>query len=70
MFDELEGEEMRKARTHSNPFELIRGGMFQNRAAMKMANIDAAFGFMFTSPKDASGVNLVKVHKLDYLFIV
>ena len=61
MFDNLEAEEMRKARTHSNPFELIRGVMFQNRAAMKMANIDAAFNFMFTAPKDSTGANQVKV---------
>lgn len=52
---------MRKARTHSNPFEIIKGVFFQNRAAMKMAEIDAIFDFMFTSPKDRSGASLVKV---------
>jgi len=61
VFDNLEGEEMRKARTHSNPFELIRGVIFQNRAAMKMANMDAAFDFMFTSPKSRNGSSLVQV---------
>ncbi|XP_077537911.1 cap-specific mRNA (nucleoside-2'-O-)-methyltransferase 1-like isoform X2 [Haemaphysalis longicornis] len=55
VFDRLEPEEMRRARTRSNPFETIRGGIFLNRAAMKMANIDSAFDFMFTSPKDEDG---------------
>ena len=31
VFDQLPPEEMRKARTRANPFELIRGGMFLNR---------------------------------------
>ncbi|XP_067947035.1 cap-specific mRNA (nucleoside-2'-O-)-methyltransferase 1-like [Watersipora subatra] len=66
VFDNLEGEEMRKARTHSNPFELIRGVLFQNRAAMKMANLDSAFGYMFTSPKDSNGANMVKPGELLY----
>jgi len=51
VFDELEGFEMRKARTRSNPYELIKGAIFLNRAAMKMANMDHRFDFMFTSPK-------------------
>lgn len=55
VFDRLEPEEMRRARTRSNPFETIRGGIFLNRAAMKMANMDSAFDFMFTSPKDEDG---------------
>ncbi|PSN40784.1 hypothetical protein C0J52_07193 [Blattella germanica] len=52
VFDKLEPEEMRRARTRSNPFETIRGGFFLNRAAMKMANMDRVFDFMFTKPKD------------------
>ncbi|XP_028647790.1 LOW QUALITY PROTEIN: cap-specific mRNA (nucleoside-2'-O-)-methyltransferase 1 [Erpetoichthys calabaricus] len=60
VFDELEGEEMRRARTRANPYETIRGAFFLNRAAMKMANIDYVFDFMFTNPKDASGKPLVK----------
>jgi cap1 methyltransferase len=50
IFDQLEGYEMRKARTKSNPFEIIHGVFFLNRAAMKMANMDACFDFMFTNP--------------------
>lgn len=52
VFNEMSAEEMRTARTRSNPFESIRGGMFLNRAAMKMANIDAILDFMFTDPKN------------------
>ena len=48
MFDTLEPQELNKARTRSNPFESIKGGFFLNRAAMKMANMDAVFDFMFT----------------------
>ena len=31
IFDNLEDEEMRRARTRSNPYETIRGVIFQNR---------------------------------------
>ena len=31
IFDQLEGEEMRRARTRSNPYETIRGVFFLNR---------------------------------------
>uniref|UniRef100_A0A672ME94 Cap-specific mRNA (nucleoside-2'-O-)-methyltransferase 1 n=1 Tax=Sinocyclocheilus grahami TaxID=75366 RepID=A0A672ME94_SINGR len=56
VFDDLEGEEMRRARTRSNPYETIRGAFFLNRAAMKMANMDHVFDYMFTNPKDSQGV--------------
>ncbi|XP_071441428.1 cap-specific mRNA (nucleoside-2'-O-)-methyltransferase 1 [Hetaerina americana] len=59
MFDQLSPIEMRKARMRSNPFETIRGGIFLNRAAMKMANMDAVFDFMFTNPKDRNGRSMV-----------
>ena len=57
MFDNLEGEEMRQGRTRSNPYETIRGGIFLNRAAMKMANMDHVFDYMFTKPTDKDGVS-------------
>lgn len=66
IFDRLEPEEMRRARTRSNPFETIRGGIFLNRAAMKMANIDCAFDFMFTNPVDSEGKSLVGPDELLY----
>jgi cap1 methyltransferase len=50
IFDRLEPAELQKARSRSNPFETIRGVFFLNRAAMKMANIDAVFDYMFTNP--------------------
>ncbi len=37
------------AREKANPFELIKKEFFQNRAALKMANMDAACDFLFTS---------------------
>ncbi|KAK8774512.1 hypothetical protein V5799_010954 [Amblyomma americanum] len=66
VFDRLEPEELRRARTRSNPFETIRGGIFLNRAAMKMANMDAAFDFMFTSPKDENGDSVLGPDDLLY----
>lgn len=60
IFDQIDREELRRARTRSNPFEIIRGSIFLNRAAVKMANLDAILDFMFTEPKDENGVSLVK----------
>uniref|UniRef100_A0A3Q3IKW6 Cap-specific mRNA (nucleoside-2'-O-)-methyltransferase 1 n=1 Tax=Monopterus albus TaxID=43700 RepID=A0A3Q3IKW6_MONAL len=68
IFDDLEGEEMRRARTRSNPYETIRGGIFLNRAAMKMANIDHCFDHMFTNPKDSQGKPLTKDREGELLY--
>uniref|UniRef100_A0A4W3GG26 Cap-specific mRNA (nucleoside-2'-O-)-methyltransferase 1 n=1 Tax=Callorhinchus milii TaxID=7868 RepID=A0A4W3GG26_CALMI len=68
VFDELEGEEMRRARTRSNPYETIRGVFFLNRAAMKMANIDHVFDYMFTNPKDSNGKPLVRDKDAELLY--
>eukprot|EP00094_Tigriopus_californicus_P009899 TCALIF_09545-PA protein Name:"Similar to cmtr1 Cap-specific mRNA (nucleoside-2'-O-)-methyltransferase 1 (Xenopus laevis)" AED:0.12 eAED:0.12 QI:13/0.42/0.5/0.75/0.71/0.62/8/0/772 len=59
VFDELEEEELRQARTRSNPFESIRRGIFLNRAAMKMANLDAVFDWMFTKPRNKEDESIV-----------
>ncbi|KAF0313372.1 Cap-specific mRNA (nucleoside-2'-O-)-methyltransferase 1 [Amphibalanus amphitrite] len=55
VFDQLQPDEMRRARSRSNPFESIKGVFFLNRAAMKMANMDARFDFMFTKPTHPDG---------------
>ena len=52
VFDNLDRKEMHRARARSNPFELIRNAFFQNRAAVKMANIDKATNFLFTNPRN------------------
>lgn len=52
IFDKLGSLDMIKARSRANPFESIKHNIFQNRAAVKMANIDALFDFMFTYPVD------------------
>jgi cap1 methyltransferase len=66
VFDNLGAEEMRRARTKSNPFETIRGNIFLNRAAVKMANMDSMFDFMFTNPVDEAGKSLVGENDLLY----
>nr|CAH7758069.1 unnamed protein product [Callosobruchus chinensis] len=48
IFDELDLLELCQARAKANPFETIRSVYFMNRAALKMANIDAATNFMFS----------------------
>ena len=54
VFDHLDMGEFKKARDRANPFELIKGaGIFLNRAAVKMADIDANFGFRFSRPEEA-----------------
>ena len=58
VFDKLETFEMNKARQRSNPFETIAKGIFQNRAAMKMANMDTVFDYMFTDPRAEDGKSL------------
>ena len=59
VFDKLEPDELMKSRTRSNPFETISGAFFLNRAAMKIANIDAICNFMFTNPISDNGCSLV-----------
>ncbi|CAN9507442.1 unnamed protein product [Ophioblennius macclurei] len=68
VFDDLEGEEMRRARTRSNAYETIRGGIFLNRAAMKMSNIDHCFDHMFSNPKDSQGKPLTKDREGELLY--
>ena len=36
---------------------MVKGAIFQNRAAMKMANMDAVFDFMFSCPRDEDQVS-------------
>ncbi|VEN43647.1 unnamed protein product [Callosobruchus maculatus] len=48
IFDELDLLELCQARAKANPFETIKSVYFMNRAALKMANIDAATNFMFS----------------------
>ncbi|KAI1280796.1 Cap-specific mRNA (nucleoside-2'-O-)-methyltransferase 1 [Halotydeus destructor] len=66
VFDKLSGKELRRAVAMSNPFETIEKGMFQNRAAMKMANIDSVFDYMFTEPKDSIGQPILEKKDLLY----
>ncbi|XP_075411290.1 cap-specific mRNA (nucleoside-2'-O-)-methyltransferase 1 isoform X2 [Tenrec ecaudatus] len=68
VFDVLDGEEMRRARTRANPYEMIRGVFFLNRAAMKMANMDFVFDRMFTNPRDSYGRPLVKDRTAELLY--
>ncbi|XP_052871057.1 cap-specific mRNA (nucleoside-2'-O-)-methyltransferase 1-like [Anopheles cruzii] len=68
VFDNLGNEDMRKARYRSNPFELIKSNIFINRAAVKMANMDAMFDYMFTRPTDEKNQPLVKDEACDLFY--
>lgn len=68
VFDALSGHELRRAVSLSNPFETIEKGIFQNRAAMKMANIDHAFDYMFTNPKHMDESPMVRENSQDLLY--
>ena len=44
-------DDIRRAKSQSNPFESIAKCCFQNRSALKMANLDWLCSGMFTAPK-------------------
>ncbi|KAL7061990.1 hypothetical protein AAHC03_01761 [Spirometra sp. Aus1] len=46
--DSISRDRVIDARMRSNPFENIRKGIFMNRAAMKMANMDHLLGYLFS----------------------
>lgn len=48
VFQTFNNLELCKARSRANPFETLKAAFFMNRAALKMANIDAATDFMFS----------------------
>lgn len=53
----MDFKELMHARLKSNPFETIRSVFFMNRAALKIANIDAATDFMFSKiDEDVSNI--------------
>uniref|UniRef100_A0A0N5ARN0 Cap-specific mRNA (nucleoside-2'-O-)-methyltransferase 1 n=1 Tax=Syphacia muris TaxID=451379 RepID=A0A0N5ARN0_9BILA len=62
IFDELSDNELIAARARANPFETIKSGFFQNRAAMKAANMDSVFQWIFT---DEDKDNLSKKNPLE-----
>ncbi|XP_044746355.1 cap-specific mRNA (nucleoside-2'-O-)-methyltransferase 1 isoform X2 [Coccinella septempunctata] len=49
LFDEFKLEDIAVSRGRANVFERIRSLFFMNRAALKLANIDAVTNFMFTN---------------------
>ncbi|KAF9421128.1 hypothetical protein HW555_002840 [Spodoptera exigua] len=66
IFDSLDDEDLRHARYRSNPYETIGSVIFLNRAAVKMANIDAVFDFHFTNPKKQNGEDAVDKREILY----
>jgi cap1 methyltransferase len=48
LFDEHGERDLRAARARANQFETIANACFQNRAAMKMANLDAVCNWLIS----------------------
>ncbi|VBB31059.1 unnamed protein product [Acanthocheilonema viteae] len=51
VFDQLDVRDLKEARTRANPYETIGSAFFQNRAAMKMANLDRIYDWLLTGEK-------------------
>lgn len=68
IFDQLDARELQRSRSRSNPFETLGKLFFQNRAALKMANMDAVFDFMFTRPVNEAGVSFLCLGLLRIVF--
>uniref|UniRef100_A0A915PVM5 Cap-specific mRNA (nucleoside-2'-O-)-methyltransferase 1 n=1 Tax=Setaria digitata TaxID=48799 RepID=A0A915PVM5_9BILA len=51
VFDQLDVRDLREARTRANPYETVGSVFFQNRAAMKMANLDRIYDWLLTGEK-------------------
>lgn len=62
----MKPEELRRVRAACNPFEKIGNVFFINRAALKMANLDSCFDFMFTDPKDENNKPVISPKDLLY----
>ncbi|VDO23492.1 unnamed protein product [Haemonchus placei] len=48
VFNVVPDRDLREARARANPYETIGAAFFQNRAAMKVANLDRTFNFLFS----------------------
>uniref|UniRef100_A0A914ZFD5 Cap-specific mRNA (nucleoside-2'-O-)-methyltransferase 1 n=3 Tax=Parascaris univalens TaxID=6257 RepID=A0A914ZFD5_PARUN len=54
VFDDLNDRELREARSRANPYETIGSAFFQNRAAMKVANLDRIYDWLLTKENSAN----------------
>ncbi|KAK6617235.1 hypothetical protein RUM44_005566 [Polyplax serrata] len=52
-------KDVKAGRRRANPYESISHAIFLNRAAMKMANMDAVLDRMFTKPKNINGEDAI-----------
>ncbi|KAI6173305.1 Cap-specific mRNA (nucleoside-2'-O-)-methyltransferase 1 [Aphelenchoides besseyi] len=52
VFDSMNDRDIREARKRANPYETIMGAIFQNRAAMKTANLDRVLDWRLSRESD------------------
>uniref|UniRef100_A0AAF5D2B4 Cap-specific mRNA (nucleoside-2'-O-)-methyltransferase 1 n=1 Tax=Strongyloides stercoralis TaxID=6248 RepID=A0AAF5D2B4_STRER len=48
VFDHMSDRDLNFARLRANPYENVKGAFFQNRAAMKMANLDKIYDWLLS----------------------
>ncbi|XP_077298711.1 cap methyltransferase 1 [Arctopsyche grandis] len=66
IFDDIKSDILHTLVSRCNLYETIKNAFFINRAALKMANMDAVFDFMFTNPKTETGAKAVSDQELLY----
>ncbi|KAI1724059.1 ftsJ-like methyltransferase domain-containing protein [Ditylenchus destructor] len=52
VFDHFDNRTLNEARARANPYETVKAGFFQNRAAMKTANLDKIFDWRLSRDFD------------------
>ncbi|PIC47516.1 hypothetical protein B9Z55_006852 [Caenorhabditis nigoni] len=60
VFDSMSDKDLREARTRANPYETIGSAFFQNRAAMKTANMDKIYDWILSREKTEENRFLLK----------
>ncbi|EGT40926.1 hypothetical protein CAEBREN_23306 [Caenorhabditis brenneri] len=60
VFDLMSDKDLREARTRANPYETIGSAFFQNRAAMKTANMDKIYDWILSRENTENNKFLLK----------
>lgn len=66
IFENVDKNGLESARLRSNAFQTIERTIFLNQSAVKMANLDFLFHFMFTNPLNEDGTTQVNGNDLLY----
>uniref|UniRef100_A0A8R1DM14 Cap-specific mRNA (nucleoside-2'-O-)-methyltransferase 1 n=1 Tax=Caenorhabditis japonica TaxID=281687 RepID=A0A8R1DM14_CAEJA len=64
VFDAMSDKDLREARTRANPYETIGSAFFQNRAAMKTANMDKIYDWILSRENTENNLFLKVKNKI------